>query len=103
MNTKYGELSPALANMYKSLLINRIFKTLPLKEEEISTINDHIDSLNSELFGFSVLCNNDIDAATLISVVNLLEHVRIEAEHKKYRREILKCCNLVSKVGDGDV
>lgn len=103
MNTKYGKLPYSLTSTYKSLLINRIFKILPLKEEEYSTIDEHIDSLNSELFGFSVLCNDANDAAILISVVNLLEHIRIEAEHKKYRREILKCCNLIDKVGDYDV
>lgn len=102
MNTKYGDIPPTLTKVYKDILINRVFKILPLKEENYSTVNEHIDSVSSEIFGFSAICNNLSDASKLISVVNLLEHVRVEIEHKAYRREILKCCNLIKKVGDCD-
>ena len=94
-----NNISPALFEVYKSSLIDRIFKLLPLKEEDCETIDQYIDSLNHELAGMASSMIQE-EATVILSIIHLLNHVKVENEHKIYRRDILKCCSLMKKVGD---
>ena len=100
VNTKYGQITAEQYNKYKKSLINRIWAILPMKEENNETLNQYIESLNSELMmNISVFEKSE----HIITVVCLLEHVMLETEHDVYRKEILRCCNILSRLGDLNV
>ena len=100
INTKYGQITVEQYNKYKKSLINRIWAILPMKEENNETLNQYIESLNSELMmNISVFEKSE----HIITVVCLLEHVMFETEHEVYRKEILRCCNILSRLGDSNV
>ena len=71
-----------------------------MKEEGIDTISDYIGNLNRELIKTIDVFNN---CERVISVVCLLESLIEETDHDLYRREVLHCCNIISKLGDSDV
>lgn len=98
--TKYGQITVEQYNKYKKSLINRIWAILPMKEENSNTLEQYIESLNSELMmNISIFEKSE----HIITVICLLEHVMIESDHDVYRKEILRCCNILSRLGDVNV
>lgn len=98
--TKYGQITVEQYNKYKKSLINRIWAILPMKEENSNTLEQYIESLNSELMmNISIFEKSE----HIITVICLLEHVMIESDHDVYRKEILRCCNILSRLGDLNV
>ena len=98
--TKYGQITVEQYNKYKKSLINRIWAILPMKEEDSNTLEQYIESLNSELMmNISIFEKSE----HIITVICLLEHVMIESDHDVYRKEILRCCNILSRLGDLNV
>ena len=98
--TKYGQITVEQYNKYKKSLINRIWAILPMKEEDSNTLEQYIESLNSELMmNISIFEKSE----HIITVICLLEHVMIESDHDVYRKEILRCCNILSRLGDVNV
>lgn len=97
IKTKYGELSPAKFDRYKKSIINRIYAILPMKEEGVATTTDYIENLNRELIN-----NLEIfeQCERVISVVCILEGLIKETDHEQYRKAVLHCCNVISRLGD---
>lgn len=98
--TKYGQITPEHFEKYKQSIVNRIYAILPMKEEGVDTISDYIGNLNRELIKTIDIFNN---CERVISVVCLLENLVDETNHEAYRKEVLHCCNIISKLGDSDV
>lgn len=100
ITTKYGQITVEQYDKYRKSLINRIWAILPMKEENSSTLEQYIESLNSELMmNISVFEKSEY----IITVICLLEHVMIEQDHDVYRKEVLRCCNMLSRLGDKNV
>ncbi|MGF6375111.1 hypothetical protein M2140_000145 [Clostridiales Family XIII bacterium PM5-7] len=76
--------------------MSRIYAILPMKETAVETIDEYVSSLNREL-----IRNIDVfgNCEHILSVVCLLEHVVSEDNHDIYRKEVLNCCNIVSRAG----
>ena len=98
--TKYGEITTEQFQEYRTSLINRVWALLPMKEESSNTIRQYVENLNREL-----IMNIDIfeRCERVLTVVCLLESVANESNHDIYRRDILRCCRIISGLGDKDV
>lgn len=100
MQTKYGDISTEQYIKYRNSLVNRIYAILPMKEENNITLEDYVDCLNRELMQNLHIFEH---SEHVVSVVCLLSGVVNEIDHKKYRKEILRCCNIISRLGDDNV
>ena len=100
LQTKYGSLRKDKFDKYKRSVIGRIYAILPMKEEGAETVKEYIESLNREL-----VKNIDVfgPCEHILSVVCLLEHIISEDNHSVYRKEVLHCCSIMSRVGEADV
>lgn len=107
MKTKYGaEIDSETMVEYFQLLINKIFKLLPMKEQNILTLDDYTYSILQEIAGGNKLILNDKYFVELLC--NLENLSEIKGDYKKYRSQIFKCINICQKIidnlkKDGDV
>lgn len=53
MNSRYGAINDDCLDLYLSKLIGRVFKIIPLREENVDTLDLYVDSLIRELVGSS--------------------------------------------------
>lgn len=92
---------------YLSVLINRIFKILPIREQEEESLQVYTRSLVAEVLGCqSLICvlSEDPDYLTLASILQYLaDHSDIAV--RDIRREVFKaisiCNKLKAKYGTG--
>lgn len=91
-------------SIYLGNLVNRIFKILPLYEEENEGVIRCIDSLVFELSGLEELLPKKLVAdyvsllSTLISVKK--EIIREDNEKRIIKREIFKCINITKNISE---
>lgn len=97
MHTKYGDYSSMSLEDYKQSLINRVWCLIPLREEKCPTINQNIERLNRELHGLIGVCGEQ--NKYIISIIHLLENSLNEDDFQVYRSDILRCCELIKKIG----
>lgn len=97
MQTKYGAYSAESFSEYKKSLIDRVWCLIPLREEKCKTIYRNIGRLNRELNG--LLDVLDEDNKYVMSVIHLLENAVHEEDFKIYRSDILRCCELIKRIG----
>lgn len=100
IETKYGQITDDQFGRYKKSIVGRIYAILPMKEEGVDTIVDYIESLNRELVKTIDVFDH---CEHVLSVVCLLEHLITETDHGIYRKEVLHCCNIISRLGDANV
>lgn len=100
LQTKYGPVTTDQFDKYRRSIVGRIYAILPMKEEGVDTVNEYIETLNREL-----VKNIDIfgPCEHILSVVCLLEHLMSENDHAVYRKEVLHCCNIISRIGEANV
>ena len=102
MHTKYGDYSSVSFSEYKKSLIDRVWCLIPLREENCQTINQNIERLNRELNGLLDVCSEH--NKYVITVIHLLENALHEEDFNIYRSDILRCCELIKRIGgDSDV
>lgn len=81
-------------------LVNRIFKILPLYEEENETLGSYIESLVLEIMGLDTIL--DVDDGYFISLVATLKGIQreiLEKDNKSIiKRETFKCIDLSKNI-----
>lgn len=97
MMTKYGTISDEQFDRYKRSVVGRIYAILPMKEENVSTVREYVEGLNRELVGSLEVFTR---CERILSVVCLLESIVNEADHAVYRKDVLRCCNIISEEVD---
>lgn len=100
IKTKYGLYSPESFLQYRQKLINRIWRLIPLREEKCTTLDTNIGRLNRELQGLYEVLDDEVQP--LLTVIHLLENAAHEEDFKAYRADVLRCCDIVAKIGGGD-
>lgn len=93
--TKYNPIPNELCENYFDILINRLYKILPLKEEGSPTVAVYIESLLSEMTGghrVILILEND---GRFLSIINSLEYIRGCDDVHMCKREIFKCIRIV--------
>lgn len=97
VRTKYGmEFSEKAEKDYRRLLINMIYKLLPIREEE-KDWEKYLDSIIEEIGGFVGLFEQ-IDEISIIRILSKLEGLKIyqnEDDFYNYRKTVLECTNLI--------
>lgn len=97
MKTKHGlEFSEETGKRYKTLMINMIYKLLPIREED-KDWKKHLDSCIIEISGFKNLFDH-MDELTLVRILSRLEGLKDldgEDDFYNYRKTVLECTNLV--------
>ena len=86
---------------YLKILISKIFKILPMKEQNVDTVNVHIDSLLMELMGYTTLfevMHNDARLVTVICTLKALNKTEIDIPHSVYKREVFKCIKCIEQL-----
>lgn len=95
-----------LVENYFSVAKNRVFKILPLIEENNAGVNHYIDSLLFELYGLKNVVEGVKNSSNYISLVSGLESILEETvvqtkDFRFIRSEILRMVNLVEKLERG--
>lgn len=93
MNTLYGKFTDEFAVDYLESLTNRIFKILPMYEEECETLNEYVSSINREIFGNSKI----FFCGGLLVVTGTLEGLNYDS-HKDIKSDVFKMCDLIKKI-----
>lgn len=97
MHTKYGmEFSQKAESDYKKILINMVYKLLPIREEG-KDWSGYLDSFVLELHGFVNLFEQ-IDEVTIIRILSKLESLKSlekKEDFYQYRKIVLECTNLI--------
>lgn len=94
--SKYGSISDTNYMNYQKSVIGRIYAILPMKEENVSTVKEYIEALNRELIEHIEVFKR---SERILAVVCILNGLIYETEHSVYRKEVLRCCNIVSEIG----
>lgn len=84
---------------YLKILISKIFKILPMKEQNIATVNVHIDSLLTELIGYKDLFEYVQNDARLLTVICTLRALlNNDVSHSVCKREVFKCIKCIEQL-----
>ena len=97
MQTKQGmQFSKETEKRYKTLLINMIYKLLPIREEG-KDWERYLDGVLAEIHGF-INIFEEIDELQLVRILSKLESLKeytSEDDFYSYRKTVLECTNLV--------
>lgn len=86
---------------YFSKMTNKVFKCLPLMENNNEYVVKYIDGLFVDLKGMSLLHPELCENSEYVSVLNILGYLKSESvSFEVFRREILKATNLLSKLSE---
>lgn len=101
VDTIYGnQLQTEAMYNYLTVLVNRIFKILPIREQDDDSLPIYLQSLLAEVLGYGCLvCDmkNDPDFITMIAVLQYLaDHTSIDV--KNVRREVFKAISICNKL-----
>lgn len=81
---------------YLNFLINRVYKILPISEEEPDTLKEYLESLVIELSGSKELINKIKYDANFISLLGILKYLTDnKCSHKVIKREVFKCISII--------
>jgi len=98
IHTKYKPISEQLCENYMSILIDGIFKILPLKEENNPTVEEYISSLISEMVGFKNIVDVINNDGRYLKVICSLESIMNCTNIVFCKKEIFKCINIIDKL-----
>ena len=94
------ELVLRLQYNYLCKLIDRIYKIIPLKEENVETVESYIENIIDEIMGNSELIKSiDCDARIMI-ITSTLYSVIGANEHDVYKRSVFKCIRYIEQLKD---
>ena len=94
------ELVLRLQYNYLCKLIDRIYKIIPLKEENIKTVGSYIENIIDEIMGNAELINSiDCDPRVMI-ITSTLYSIVGETDHSTYKRSVFKCIRYIEQLRD---
>lgn len=85
--------------LFLNNMVGKIFKILPLKEENNLGFNDYVDSILVQLVGatktFEELENNQ----DFLTVINIIQYINNnKCSNKQCKREVFKCLDIIQKM-----
>lgn len=101
IETKYYSIpNPYFAN-YFNFLIGRVWKILPMNEEENKHLKDYMESLQRELIGNMNLVEDLKYNGYFITLLNKIEYlINEEYTHEICRKEVLESVSIIQKLQD---
>lgn len=86
-------------NSYLHNLINKVYKILPMKEEQCDTLTSYILSLENELIGCYELWDILDDVPQFLTVISIIRYLSVEEyDISTCKREVFKAIHLIEKV-----
>lgn len=92
MKNQIGLIADAQLNAYMSKLIGRIFKIIPMNEENVGTLDAYVDSLTREILGNAKLFLGE-ELLSVSGTLNGLDYTN----HKSLKSDIFKAIELIEK------
>lgn len=84
---------------YLQNLVNKVYKVLPMKEEQCVTLTSYLLSLKNELIGCYNLWQVLEDEPQFLAVVNIIEYLASEEyDVAVCKREVFKAIRLIESV-----
>lgn len=83
---------------YVELLVGKIFKLLPMKEQDNPTLLKYHESLMVELTGFSFVAKEHVDKALLVSIISSINGLLDIDDMKLYKRKVFECINATKRL-----
>lgn len=96
-------ISEALIVEYLNMLVNKVFKILPIIENQEESISVYVESLRCELQGFQSLLPSIGEDPTFLSFLSIVQWltenvVNDEVQYKVIRREVFHAISLCKKL-----
>lgn len=98
METKYGELPIEILNRSLDRLIAKVYKILPMKEEDCVTLGEYIEGTIRELVGTKEIVNILKEHDEFLSLLGILENLINESEKRIYKKDVFKAITLIKKI-----
>lgn len=96
INLKYGQISDEMFNNYTTILINKLFKILPMKENNIESLDVYLQSLQVELIGSKDLIPVFAENPNFLIILNTIQFfIENEFDNKTCKREVFKCIKII--------
>jgi hypothetical protein len=78
--------------------VNKVYKLLPLKEQKNEALDKYQESMIYELSGFANLFKDFVHNADFISLLSILEGLKLIDEMPMYKSKVFECINLVKRM-----
>lgn len=100
ITVNYSTISDELFTNYLEFLINQLYKSLCLKEDNSDTLYSYLTSLRNELLGSVELINFLKYDARYCSMLNKIQYLisTSNISQKEFKKEIFSCINIVQKL-----
>lgn len=98
IETKYNPVDIKLCQNYFSILVNKIYKVLPLKEEHSPTVCKYIESLLNEMTGSSKVISAIRNDGQYMAIIGTLEGLCKCDDVIVCKREVFKCIRTVEEL-----
>jgi len=101
IEVNYENIPNEMLVNYFNFLVNRIFKILPISEQEPDTLREYLESLLLELSGSKELISELRNDGSFISLLATLQYfINNDCTHKVYKREVFRCIDILKKIQD---
>ncbi len=99
MKIDYGELSSKSMENYFNFLVGKIYKILPMKEQNYMTLNEYLKSLQVELVGNSDLLLILKNEPQFVSLLNIIQYfINNEYDNHTCKREVFKAIKIIENI-----
>lgn len=99
--TKYSEIPDEYFVSYFNFLIGRVWKILPMWEENNEDLKSYMESLQRELIGNINLVKEIKCDSYFITLLSKLEYlINEEYTHEICRKEVFECVDIVKKIAE---
>lgn len=99
IKTKYCEIPNEYFANYFQFLIGRVWKILPMSEEDNKHLKDYMEGLQRELIGNMNLVEDLKYDGYFITLLNKIEYlISEECEHETIRKEVFECIDVIKKI-----
>jgi hypothetical protein len=97
--SKYGEINNRTASLCLKDYINKVFKILPMREENCKTLNVYIPSLLREMIGNHSLMIGSPAEKDFLSLVGTLENLaNKDISYEDLRSDVFKSISILKKM-----
>lgn len=98
MNTKYGQLPDEMLSDYINKMINKVWKMLPMREENIPTLPIYIEATLREFIAQKELIDCLKDNGNYIEILGIIEGLLKQHDFSAYRSDVFRAVNLIKKL-----
>lgn len=99
MKIKYGEIPDELFNNYVEFLIGKIYKILPMQENNDITLHKYMINLQKELIGNMELIQEYKKNSYFLSLLNKIEYMICnKCDNNECKTIVFDCIDIIKKM-----